>query len=102
MCVSKQIIFYLPSFSLGAYEDEYEVSGPAYVSLSEAKTWFDPAVNPEWVEAFSGDYEYGRSPSGYRVVRWELELPTVGHASTPLVEEVWNENENPYTGKKAF
>ena len=63
--MSKEIIFYHPSFSLG-------------------------------------DYEYSRSPSGYAVVRWTSELPTVGHSSMPSVEEVWNENENPYTGKKAF
>ena len=100
--MSKKIIFYRPAFSLGHYDDYYEVEGPCYVSLTEAMNWFDPALNPEWAEAFTGDYEYGRSPGGYAVVRWTLELPTVGHACEPLTEEVWSGNENPYTGKRAF
>ena len=100
--MSKKIIFYRPAFSLGAYDDYYEVEGPCYISLTEAMNWFDPALNPEWAETFNIDYRDRRSPKGYAIVCWTLELPTVGHGSVPLIEEVWNENENPYIGKKAF
>jgi hypothetical protein len=100
--MSKKIIFYRPSFSRGAYDDYYEVEGPCYVSQDEAINWFDPAMNPEWAEAFTGEYLYSRSPSGYSIVRWTLELPTIGHGCEPLIEDVWSAYENPYTGKKAY